>query len=90
MRRAWIGLSRVNEFQEIPRDKGRYDLARLADALKAHKTSAFFADRTDIEIGAEPGVTGDVLADAIYIACTAGFRDLAVLTPDRLTIVPTL
>jgi hypothetical protein len=86
----WVGLSRVNEFQEIPRETDRYNYSRLEDALKGHKTSAFFAERTDIEIATEPGVTGDILADAIFLACKAGFRDIAVLPPERLSARPTL
>ena len=86
----WIGLSRVNEFQAIPVTKTGPDYKRLLGSLKELKESAFFRWRTDIELGAEHGVTGDVLVETIDITCRAGFSDIAILRPDLLTVVPTL
>ena len=43
--RIWVGLSRVNEFQEIPKKGDEQDWEKFETTLKEHKTSAFFADR---------------------------------------------
>jgi hypothetical protein len=88
--RYWIGLSRINELQEIPVTRGRHDYARLARMLKQHKASAFFADRTDIELGAQGGVTSDILLETLDVTCSAGFIDIALLRPDLLSAVPAL
>ena len=48
--RIWVGLSRVNEFQEIPKKGDEQDWEKFETTLKEHKASAFFADRTDIEV----------------------------------------
>jgi hypothetical protein len=82
--RIWIGMSGVNDFQEIP---GR-DFAKLEQALKEHKTSAFFTDRTDLEIaGADDVVYGDVVK-TIDIATKVGFTDWKVLPPAALAARP--
>jgi hypothetical protein len=78
--RIWVGLSRINEFQEIT---GR-DFATLEQVRKEHKASAFFADRTDVEIaGADDVVYGDVVK-AIELATKVGFTDWKVLPPAGL------
>src|ERR1044072_7667784 len=51
--RIWVGLSRVNEFQEIPKKGDEQDWEKLETMLKAPKASACFADRLDLEIAAE-------------------------------------
>ena len=51
--RIWVGLSRVNEFQEIPKKGDQQDWEKFETTLKEHKASAFFADRQDLEIAAE-------------------------------------
>ena len=51
--RIWVGLSRVNEFQEIPKKGDDQDWEKFETTLKEHKASAFFADRSDLEIAAE-------------------------------------
>ena len=50
--RIWVGLSRVNEFQEIPKKGDEQDWEKFETTLKEHKASAFFADRSDIEVAA--------------------------------------
>jgi hypothetical protein len=80
----WISMSRVNEFRKI---LGR-DFARLEQAFKEYKTSAFFTDRTDIEIaGADDVVYGDVV-QTIELAAKAGFTDWKVLPPAALAARP--
>ena len=51
--KIWVGLSRINQFQEIPNKGTERDWDRFENTLKENKASAFFADRSDIEIAAE-------------------------------------
>src|ERR1043165_8699632 len=44
---VWGGVSRVNEFQEIPKKGEQQDWERFETTLKEHKSSTFFSDRTD-------------------------------------------
>ena len=78
--RIWVGLSRINDFHDIP---GR-DFAKLEQVLKEHKTSVFFAERTDLEIaGADDVVYGDVVK-TIELATRVGFTDWKLLPPAAL------
>ena len=81
--RIWVGLSRVNEFQEVPRDP-----AKLAEALKAHKASAFFADRTDIEIAGDPGAAYIDVVNAVKAAEGTGFVNWQITDPMALSARP--
>src|SRR3954466_13907018 len=45
--RIWVGLSRVNEFVDIPKKADDQDWDKLETTLKEHKASAFFSDRSD-------------------------------------------
>jgi len=84
----FIGLSRVNEFQEIVRAPSQLD--KLAEALRVHKASAFFADRADFEIAAEDDVTyGDVVS-VIDIALQTGFTGWQLTDPKGLAVRATL
>jgi len=85
--RTWLGLSRVNEFQEIPAGAGYED--KLREVLHQHKRSAFFADRTDLEVTGE-GVTYADVVRAIEIARDQGFVDWVFVSPGGLTARPTL
>src|ERR1044071_3110280 len=49
----WVGVSRVNDFQRIPRIATGYDWPRLEDALRQQKASAFFEHKAAIEIAAD-------------------------------------
>lgn len=71
----WVGLSRINEFQEIT---GR-DFAKLEQVLKEHKASAFFADRSDVEIAGEDDVVYGDIVKTIDLATKVGFTDWKVL-----------
>src|ERR1051325_4188928 len=51
--RIWVGWSRVNEFQDIPKKGEEQDWDKFETTLKEHKSSAFFADHADLEIAAE-------------------------------------
>lgn len=82
--RIWIGVSRINEFQDIP---GR-DWAKLEQVLHDYKTSAFFADRSDLEIAGEDEVVYGDVVKTIELAAKLGFTDWKVLPPAGLAARP--
>ena len=88
-RDLWLGLSKINEFQQIPKTRDGYDFERLETTLKEHKASSFFAERADMEIAAKAGTSGDVLI-AMSIACKVGFVDPTVMLPEQLSAKPPL
>jgi hypothetical protein len=81
--KIWVGISRVNEFQELRRDP-----AKLATVLKEHKASAFFADRHDIEIAGDPGASYIDVINAIKAAQGAGFTNWQLTDPYGLSARP--
>jgi biopolymer transport protein ExbD len=92
--KIWIGLSRVNEFQEIPVGATGHDWPKFETTLKEHKASAFFADRTDVEIAAESTAQSVVsyqdLITAMDIAHKVGFSDVGLSDPQGLSARPQL
>ena len=57
---------------------------KLADMVRQYKQSAFFADRTDVELAAEPGARGADLTAALTASCGVGFFALRPLTVDEV------
>ena len=92
--RIWVGLSRVNEFQEIPKKGDEHDWEKFETTLKEHKASAFFADRTDLEIAAESTTTSPVkyqdVIKAMDMALKVGFIDVGLSDPAGLAARPSL
>jgi len=92
--RIWVGLSRVNEFQDIPKKGESQDWDKLETTLKEHKASAFFADRSDLEIAAESTTAAPVkYQDIIYamdVAVKVGFVDVGLSDPQGLSARPSL
>jgi biopolymer transport protein ExbD len=92
--RIWVGLSRVNEFQEIPKKGDEHDWEKFETTLKEHKASAFFADRTDLEIAAESTTTSPVkyqdVIRAMDVALKVGFIDVGLSDPAGLAARPSL
>jgi biopolymer transport protein ExbD len=91
----WVGLSRVNEFQPIPKlPSGAQDWTKFETTLKDHKASAFFADRTDVEIAAESTPSSVVsyqdLITAMDTAHKVGFADVGLSDPQGLSARPQL
>jgi biopolymer transport protein ExbD len=90
----WVGVSRVNDFQRIPRTETGYDWAKLEDVLKQQKASAFFDHKTSIEIAAESTrahpITYQALIATMDIAVKVGFVDVGVTEPQGLSARPTL
>ena len=94
--RIWVGLSRVNEFQEIPKKNpgGEQDWEKFETTLKDHKASAFFADRADLEIAAESTTQAPVMYQdiihAMDVAVKVGFIDVGLSDPNGLAARPSL
>ena len=90
--RIWVGLSRVNEFQEIPKKGEEQDWEKFETTLKEHKASAFFLDRSDIEVAGEsttqqPVEYQDVIR-AMDVAVKVGFIDVGLTDPAGLAARP--
>lgn len=92
--RIWVGLSRVNEFQEIPKKGDDQDWEKFETTLKEHKASAFFADRSDVEIAAESTTQAPVkyqdVIRAMDVAVKVGFIDVGLSDPAGLAARPSL
>jgi biopolymer transport protein ExbD len=94
--RIWVGLSRVNEFQDIPKKAEDQDWEKFEATLKEHKTSAFFTnpERNDLEIAAESTTAAPVkyqdIIHAMDIAVKVGFTDVGLSDPQGLAARPTL
>jgi len=93
--RIWVGLSRVNEFQEITRlAGGQHDWDKLKTTLEVHKKSSFFADRQDVEIAAESTAATPVqyqdIIQTMDTAIQVGFIDVGLSDPAGLAARPTL
>jgi len=90
--RIWVGLSRVNEFQEIPKKGDSHDWEKLETTLKEHKASAFFADRSNIEVAGESTTAAPVpYQDVIHtmdVAIKVGFIDVGLTDPAGLAARP--
>jgi biopolymer transport protein ExbD len=90
----WVGVSRVGDFQKIPKVDGKYDWTALEAALKVHKGSAFFTDKDDIEVAAASSNTApiayDSLVAAMDVAVKSGFVQVGVVEPHSLSASPQL
>jgi biopolymer transport protein ExbD len=90
----WIGISRVNEFETIPKVNGQYDWQKLEERLKSQKASSFFLDKTNIEIAAQSTQASPVsysnLVAAMDVALKVGFADVGLSDPNGLSARPTL
>ena len=63
---------------------------KITVTLKNYKTSAFFADRDDLELAADPAVSARRFLRVLGIACKVGFTSLATLDPEQLAARPKL
>jgi len=92
--RIWVGLSRVNEFFDIPKKPEGQDWEKFKETLVKQKESTFFKDRTDIEIAAESTTAAPVkyqdIVTAMDIAIQAKFIDVGLSDPPGLAARPTL
>ena len=90
----WVGVSRINEFQKIPRTAAGHDWGKLEETLKQQKASPYFDRKTDIEIAAassaaHPVVYQDLIA-AMDLAIKTGFVDVGITDPQGLSARPEL
>jgi biopolymer transport protein ExbD len=92
--RIWVGLSRVNEFQEIPKKGDQQDWDKFEATLKDKKASAFFQERGDIEIAGESTAQSVVkyqdIIKAMDLAVKIGFFDVGLSDPAGLSARPSL
>lgn len=90
----WVGVSRVNDFEKIPRTAAGYDWGRLEAALKQHKASALFDATTQIEIAADSTPDHPIAYQALIatmdVAVKTGFIDVGLTDPRGLSAQPTL
>lgn len=87
----WVGLSRVNEFQQIPKvASGDHDHDKLEITLAEHKRSAFFSERDDLELAGDPDVAYRSLIRAGGIALQAGFSKIDFVSRGRAKANPRL
>ncbi len=93
--RIWVGQSRINEFMPIERTGDPEAVwATFNQTLTELKKSAFFVDRSDIEIAAESldnavVVYQDVIR-AMEIAESIGFSDVGLTDKSGLSAPPQL
>ena len=86
----WVGLSRINDFRQIPKTADTYEWKGLSELLKEHKESSYFQDRDDIEIAAEDKVEYQVIISTMDTAISAGFIDVGLADPASLSARPQL
>ncbi|TMQ15483.1 MAG: biopolymer transporter ExbD [Deltaproteobacteria bacterium] len=90
----WVGVSRVNDFQKLPKIQTGYDWTGLETALRAHKASAFFERVSNIEIAADSTAAHPIayqeLIAAMDTAVKAGFIDVGITDPQGLSARPVL
>jgi biopolymer transport protein ExbD len=76
---VWVGVTSGDK-TEVK------DLSALPAALQKIKASAPFADRTDLEIGADESVPYSRVVQVIDAAVTAGFSEPALYPPASLSV----
>ncbi len=90
--RVWIGVSRVDEFQEVLNTPAGHDWAKVEQLLAVHKRSSFFEQHTDIEVAASSTATAPIpygeLIAAMDTARHAGFLDVGLTDPNGLSARP--
>jgi hypothetical protein len=90
----WVGVSRVDDFQRIPKTDKGYDWTKLEDALRAHRQSALLADRDIVEIAGastnEHPVDYQSLIAAMDVAVKVGWGHVGITEPRALSAQPRL
>jgi biopolymer transport protein ExbD len=81
----WAGLS-IGDRRQI-RDTGdQHDWTGLGEVLAEFKEMPSFADRADIEVAAEDGVTYQAVITTMDTAVQAGFNDIGFVDVPSLTV----
>lgn len=86
----WVGLSRINSFNQVPKEGEEYNWTALFDLLKEHKDSSYFTDREDIEIAADENIPYQAIISTMDTAIAAGFIDVGLADPASLSARPQL
>ncbi len=90
----WVGVSRLEEYQRIPKTDSGYDWSKLEEALKAQKASTWFTGTNEIQVAAESTKSEPVSYQQIVLAMDtavkAGFSDVRLSDPDALYARPHL
>jgi biopolymer transport protein ExbD len=86
----WVGLSRINSFNQVPKEGEEYNWTALFDLLKEHKDSSYFTDREDIEIAADDKIPYQAIISTMDTAIAAGFIDVGLADPASLSARPQL
>ncbi|HEY4055298.1 MAG TPA: biopolymer transporter ExbD [Kofleriaceae bacterium] len=88
----WVGVSRINELQHIPKTASGYDWAKLEATLKEQKGSSYFSNVADIEVAAESTqaqpVSYQEMVLAMDTAVKAGFPSVHISDPEGLAARP--
>lgn len=91
---VWIGVSRVNEFEQIPKTASGYDWAKVRERLLVQKKSPFFDGKTKIYVAANSTSATPIpynqLIAAMDVAVQTGFLDVGLTDPNGLPARPTL
>ena len=90
----WVGVSRIEEYERIPKTAAGYDWSKLETSLRAHKTTGLFVDNTVIQVAVESTKTEPVpyqaMVLAMDVALKVGFADVKITDPDGLAARPHL
>ncbi|MDX2090982.1 MAG: biopolymer transporter ExbD [Kofleriaceae bacterium] len=90
----WVGVSRLEEFERIPRVERDHDWAQLERSLAAHKASSLFASTSTIQIAADSTrsapVSYQALVHAMDVAKKSGFETVNLSDPLGLAARPQL
>jgi biopolymer transport protein ExbD len=86
----WVGLSRINSFNQVPKEGEDYNWNALFELLKDHKDSSYFTDREDIEIAADDRIPYQAIISTMDTAIAAGFIDVGLADPASLSARPQL
>lgn len=88
----WVGVSRLEEYERIPRAGADHDWAKLEERLKAHKASVYFSDETRIEVAAESTAAAPInyqtLIATMDVAMKTGFSNVGLTEPASLSARP--
>ncbi len=90
----WVGVSRIEEYERIPKTATGYDWTKLELSLRAHKTTGLFIDNTVIQVAAESTkaepVPYQAMVAAMDVALKVGFSDVKITDPNGLAARPHL
>lgn len=90
----WVGVSRIEEYERIPKTAEGHDWAKLELSLRAHKTTGLFVENTVIQVAAESTKADPVpyqaMVLAMDVALKVGFSDVKITDPNGLAARPQL